>query len=180
MKLNSAGIAGVSLVVAAILGGAAGGALVLSGDGSPAEAPRPVEMGIKTADEATVPPTASPSAAPSPSSTDAPAPPKESQPVTVTNPEPSAEEPAPQPQPDEPAPPRQPAAEEPVAEEPVATPKPAPVVTPEPTPVPECPEGETIGYTDNWQQRQPGWTPGEKTCVNGKWVITKTPQPPAE
>lgn len=56
MKLNSTGIAGVTLVLAGLLGGVAGGALVLGNDGS-APAPRPVEMGLKTAAETDTPPT---------------------------------------------------------------------------------------------------------------------------
>lgn len=44
----------------------------------------------------------------------------------------------------------------------------------------ECTEGTTRGWTDNSQQRAPGWTAGVETCVAGEWVRTSEPHgPPA-
>lgn len=162
MKLNSTGIAGISLVLAAVLGGAAGGALVLSDDSSPTEAPRPAELGISTTEETDLPPVEAPSPAPSPSSIVAPSAP-EQEPATVTKPAPKPAEES------EPQSPAEPAAE-PAAEAPEPTPAPAP----EPTPVPECIEGEKEGIPYNGNNVG-GGQGGERTCINGKWVVTKEP-----
>lgn len=63
----------------------------------------------------------------------------------------------------------------------VPKPKPGSKENPAPAPdAPACVEGATRGWTDNSQQRGPGWTPGVETCRNGEWVRTSDPVPPAE
>lgn len=189
MKFSTSGITLASVALVAVVGGVAGGALVGTG-GSPEQSNREVELRSTTNDGELT----DPAPAPSPSA------------ITVPVLEPVAEAPASEPAPaPEPAPSgttvdpvaentqqakeaaeraeraadrAEDAADRAEAPEPTPAPVTTPVATPVPTPQPECKDGDTQQFTDNRTQREPGWTPGTRTCINGKWVRTAEPKPP--
>lgn len=63
MKFNAAGFTAAGVLAVAVLGGAAGGAMVLGGGDEPAQ-PRPVQMGLKVAEDSTPAPSPGPSTEP--------------------------------------------------------------------------------------------------------------------
>ena len=91
-QIKASGITAITALVLAIGGGAAGAAMVMGNDGGPA--PRPSEVGLKVADEATATPSAAPSPEPTMEPTTMPEPSSPST-STVTDPAPAEETPVP-------------------------------------------------------------------------------------
>ena len=168
-KFSAAGFTVASVLGIALLGGVTGGALVLGDDGSQAEA-RPVQVGLKVADEAptvateTVTPEPTMELTPTPAlepGSSAPAPVQE-EPVTSTKTE-TAKEAADR---AEKAAQRAESAAEKAeattapAPRPVPTPIPAPDPMPVSTPAPACGDGDVRNLAQT----------NEQVCSGGKWV----------
>lgn len=78
---RTSGMTAAAVLVVAIVGGAAGGAMVLGGGSEPAAQPRPVQMGLKVAEEA--PAAAGPIVTPGPTMVASPTPAPAEEPATV-------------------------------------------------------------------------------------------------
>lgn len=169
-KFSAPGLAATTVLVAAFLGGIAGGAVVLSDDGSEPQA-RPVQMGLKVADEATdttdtTTDAATAGAAPAPAATlevEAPAPaapaPVQEEPV-ATSPTETAQEAADRAE-------KAARRAEDAAEKVTPTPSPSPVAI-KPTPVPPTVEAPASACSAGEVRHIGRWD--EQICKGGQWT----------
>lgn len=192
-RFSTSGLTAAGVLVLALSAGAAGGAMVL-GNGGGSDAP-PASTTLHQVSDATA---TDPAATPEPAASTAPEAtpaPVVSDPVQGTAPSSDADQAAQRAEDaakrsedaakrSEDAADRTEKGSTPVTEPTTTEPAPAPEATPKPTPTPECEEGATRGvpYHHNGNMAPGAGTPGEDTCINGKWVRTTEPidaQPPS-